>query len=38
MELVDSLRKNGPFFAVLVAIMLTAAALTVGTLSLLLRR
>ena len=37
MELVDSVRKNGPFIAVFVAILLTGAALTIATLSLLFR-
>jgi hypothetical protein len=33
----DSIRQNGPFLAVLVAILLTAAALSLATVSLLLR-
>jgi hypothetical protein len=33
----DSVRKNGPFLAVIAAIMLTAAALSLATLSLLTR-
>ena len=37
MQLADSLRKNGPFLAVLVAILLTAAALSIATMSLLMR-
>jgi hypothetical protein len=37
MHLSDSMRKNGSFVAVLVAILLTAAALTIGTISLLTR-
>ena len=37
MHLTDSVRKNGPFIAVLTAILLTAAALSLATLSLLTR-
>jgi hypothetical protein len=37
MQLNDSVRRNGPFVAVLAAIILTAAALSLATLSLLAR-
>ena len=37
MQLSESVRKNGPFLAILVAILLTAAALSIATLSLLVR-
>lgn len=37
MQLVDNMRRNGPFLAVLLAILLTAAALTVATVALLIR-
>lgn len=33
----DAIRRNGPFLAVLAAIILTAAALSLATLSLLTR-
>jgi hypothetical protein len=37
MHLSESMRKNAPFAAVLVAILLTAAALSLATMSLLMR-
>lgn len=37
MQLDDSLKRNGPFIAVLFAILLTGAALSLATLSMLTR-
>jgi hypothetical protein len=37
MHLAESLRKNGPFVAVLAAILLTALALSIATMSLIMR-
>ena len=37
MQLAPALRKNAPFVAVLLAILVTAAALTIATISLLVR-
>lgn len=37
MQLPASIRQNGPFLAILFAILLTAAALSIATMSLLVR-
>jgi hypothetical protein len=37
MTTIDTVRKNGPFAAVMLAILLTAAALALATVSLLAR-
>lgn len=37
MQLSENIRRNGPFLAILFAILLTAAALSIATLSLLTR-